>query len=670
MPSSALAARSVRLLVLAPLLLFGFLTTAAGEAPAPRRLLERQAAGLDLRQALAPVEAFRPYPRIADRAAWAAVPDERRRVFVAEAERQRDTPWAVLPATRFLDYVRDGNRSRYEKLLFSRREKLAFLVLGELLEDRGRFSDAIADGVWLLCEESFWGVPAHVGAQKRGSGLPDVSEPTVDLFAAETGALLAWTDYLVGDRLDSVHPLLRERLRLEVDRRILTPALERDDFWWMGFTPREVNNWNPWINSNWLASVLLLERDPVRRTRAVAKIARSLDRFIDGYPEDGGCDEGPSYWDRAGASLFETLELLHAASGGRIDVYGAPVVRAIGQYIARSYIAGEYYVNVGDASAKVQPEPELVYRYGRAVHDDALAGFGAFLAARRGPYGPDDVPRYGSFSRVLPALLQAGEIAKATAVEPLPAEVWLPDLQMMAARERPGSSRGLYVAAWGGHNGQSHNHNDVGNFIVYGDGQPVLIDVGAPEYTSMTFSPRRYEIWTMQSAWHNLPVVNGVDQQDGAAFHAREVVLTPGRDVVRFSLDIASAYPPAAKLTRWRREVTLDRKKREVVLAEDWALGESREPVRFHFVTPLRADLSTPGRIRLPLPGGSLASAAGESGHVLLYDANLFGASVEEKVVEDGRLQPIWGDRLYRIVLTARERSVRGSHRIVVRAAR
>ena len=110
-------------------------------------------------------------------------------------------------------------------------------------------------------------------------------------------------------------------LRLEVDRRILTPALERDDFWWMGFTPREVNNWNPWINSNWLAAALLLERDPARRARAVAKIARSLDRFIDSYPDDGGCDEGPSYWGRAGASLFESLELLHSATGGAVDVY-------------------------------------------------------------------------------------------------------------------------------------------------------------------------------------------------------------------------------------------------------------------------------------------------------------------------------------------------------------
>ncbi len=216
-------------------------------------------------------------------------------------------------------------------------------------------------------------MPAHVGAQKRGSGLPDVTEPTVDLFAAETGALLAWTDYLMGERLDAVHPLVRERLRLEVDRRILTPALERDDFWWMGFSPREVNNWNPWINSNWLASVLLLERDPERRVRAVRKIARSLDRFVDAYPDDGGCDEGPSYWGRAGASLFESLELLHAATGGRIDVYREPVVRAIGQYIARAYIAGR------------------LLREHRRRAGEGAAGAGARVPVR--PRGGGRVPR-------------------------------------------------------------------------------------------------------------------------------------------------------------------------------------------------------------------------------------------------------------------------------------
>lgn len=150
------------------------------DAPAPRRLLERQTGAIDLPRALAGADTFRPYPTVADRAAWAGLPEEQRKAFVTEAERQLGTEWAILPATRFLDYVRDGDRGRYERLLFSRRGKLALLVLGELVDGRGRLTDAIADGVWLICEESYWGVPAHVGAQRRGPGLPDVTEPTVD----------------------------------------------------------------------------------------------------------------------------------------------------------------------------------------------------------------------------------------------------------------------------------------------------------------------------------------------------------------------------------------------------------------------------------------------------------------------------------------------------------
>ena len=50
-----------------------------------------------------------------------------------------------------------------------------------------------------------------------------------------------------------------------------------------------------------------------------------------------------------------------------------------------------------------------------------------------------------------------------------------------------------------------------------------------------------------------LAAVNGLDQGAGAEFRAREVSFSPGRDVVRFSLDIAPAWPSEGKVARWRR---------------------------------------------------------------------------------------------------------------------
>src|SRR2546430_6221000 len=260
---------------------------------------------------------------------------------------------------------------------------------------------------------------------------------------------------------------------------------------------------------------------------------------------------------------------------------------------------------MGDASAKITPDAELVYQYGKRIGDPVMQGFGALLAQRRGPYRPGS----SSPGRILPALLIAREIAPATPSEPLPGSVWLPDLQLMAARSTPNSGVGLYVAAWGGHNGQSHNHNDVRNFIVYSDGKPVLIDVGVETYSAKTFSAQRYEIWTMQSAYHNLPTINGIMQGAGGEFRATDVSRNETASRITFSADIAAAYPADAGVRRWQRRVTLDRKTSAVELEDRYALKQWTGPVRLNLMTPLRVDTSRPGEVRL---GGR---------YVLTYDA-------------------------------------------------
>src|SRR5438270_569734 len=628
-------------------------TLAAGQGP--RNLLTGGLSESALAAALLPAAHWHPYPTTRERAEWEAVPQEIRAGFVREAQQSLDTAWERIPATVTLQYIRNGNRSHYDVMNTRQREKLTTLVLAEVFENEGRFLDEIADGIWAISEQTFWGSTAHLGMQRAGNGLPDVTEPIVDLFAAETGALLAWTDYLLGDRLDQVSPLLRKRIRAEVDRRVLTPALQRDDFWWMGFGERKnVNNWNPWINSNWLTAVLLLEADPRRRTASVYKIMRSLDNFINVYPDDGASDEGPGYWGRAGASLFDNLELLRSATNGTVDIYRSPLVRNMGQYIYRVYIKDEYFVPMGDAAAKITPDAELVYQYGKRIGDPVMQGFGALLAQRRGPYRPGA----SSPGRILPALLVAREIATANVSEPLPGSVWLADLQLMAARSVPNSAQGLYVAAWGGHNAQSHNHNDVGNFIVYGDGKPVLIDLGVETYSAKTFSSQRYDIWTMQSAYHNLPMINGVMQAAGREYQAKAVSFNETADRVTFSADLASAYPAEAAVRRWQRRVTLDRKASVVELEDRYELRQWKEPVRLNLMTLLSVDTARPGEVRL---GGR---------YLLTYDARELKAAAEQIPVSDERLRSVWGDRLDRLVPTAQGTGLRGGYRVVLRDAK
>ena len=501
-----------------------------------------------------------PFPKASNHDEWQKLPEKVRKAHIRQAENHLNCDWEIPKASVFFEFVRTGNRTNYQRIANGRRVKLAELVIAECIEGRGRFLDDIMNGVWAICEETYWGVPAHVGAQKRGSGLPDVKEPTVDLFAAETCMLLAWTCYLLSEPLDRISPLITERIHHEVQSKILSVNLERDDFWWMGFSGRTVNNWNPWICSNWLTAVLILENDPERRVRSIQKILRCLDNFLNPYPRDGGCDEGPGYWGRAAASLYDCLELLHSASAGKIDIFDHPLIKEMGRYIYRVYIHDRHFINFADAAAKLSPDASLIFRYGKSIADVDLMGFGSFLARKQNLGEGYLRGSWGYLGRVLPALFHLDELLDAEPREPLIRDLWLPELQVMGARGAK-SKQGLYVAAKGGHNDESHNHNDVGNFIIYADGYPAIIDVGVETYTAKTFSSRRYEIWTMQSAYHNLPTINGIMQKNGREYKATDVSYKAGKERAVFSLDISKAYPEEAGIKFWKRTVILERGK-------------------------------------------------------------------------------------------------------------
>jgi hypothetical protein len=155
----------------------------------------------------------------------------------------------------------------------------------------------------------------------------------------------------------------------------------------------------------------------------------------------------------------------------------------------------------------------------------------------------------------------------------------------MTARCAEGTTKGFFVAAQGGHNAESHNHNDVGNFIVYRDGRPILIDAGVETYSRKTFSGQRYEIWTMQSAYHNLPTIDGVMQSPGRQFAAREVRYEANGDHAQLQLDIAGAYPKQANVKSWVRTIRLNRGQ-DIGITENYALDKPAKEITLTLLTP------------------------------------------------------------------------------------
>ena len=201
---------------------------------------------------------------------------------------------------------------RQERPHFSRRNALVNLLLGELCEYKGRFIPDIVDGLFLICEETYWGVSAHYPIPIKTDKLPDAQNCYIDLFAAETAATVALCYYLLYDELYDYCPDILLRVEYEMKRRILDPYLAHTDFWWMG-NYHMVNNWNPWVISNMLTAFLLMENNPTRKYKAIRKMIYEINNIYTVYPDDGGCDEGVNYWSVSAGTLFEFIYQLYVS---------------------------------------------------------------------------------------------------------------------------------------------------------------------------------------------------------------------------------------------------------------------------------------------------------------------------------------------------------------------
>jgi len=600
---------------------------------------------------------FKPYPRYGDKV-WTALPENLKKKYIADVEPLIGTKWEALPMNLFMEFKEagNGNRTNYERAIFLQRDKLTMLVIAELMENKGRFTKDILNGVWAISEESWWGIPAHAP-----QSLPNVqtANNNVELFVAETGGFMSWVYYLMQDKFDEISPLINQRLTYEIKRRLIDPCLANNDYWWM----TAKMNWNPWICSNWLTALLIVEKDPVLRAKGVHKMMKSLDVFIDGYPDDGGCDEGPGYWDRAGASAFESLDLLSKATNGSINLSENKKVRAMGQFIYKAYIGDKYFVNFADARTDVEPNVSIVYRYGQYIQDKPMMQFASYWAKRlkyvEQPItsvsnrleGKPDVtsPFFVGLSRLLPLFLNLNEMVQTPAIAPLIKDNYLPDIQVLFARSAAQTEKGFYLAAKGGHNAESHNHNDVGSFIVYYDAKPLLVDAGVGSYSSKTFNNnQRYTIWTMQSGYHNLPTINGQDQQDGRQFAARDVKYNANRWKATLTLDIAGAYPEKAQVKSWNRTISLIRNKK-VEITDEYSLKSLLKPTILNLLTAFDVAITDGGRVLLSSEGKRFE---------LKYDIQKFTPSVEVIALDDPRLTSAWGKQLTRIRLESKVKAL------------
>lgn len=488
-----------------------------------------------------PLSCFPPFPQASDRNAWNSLPEDFRSRLIKSGEDFLNFSYPSLTAVDYMEFTRNGNRSRFQEKLFLRRTVLNALVLAECAEYKGRFLDDIINGLYLICEENAWQLPAHNSYIRDTVPfiLPDVTRPVIDLFAAETASVLAIAEYLLRQELHSVTPLLSKMIDKNLNERIFTPYL-KEHFWWMGDGTSHMNNWTVWCTQNILLSAFTRELPHPQREDILIKACKSIDYFLAEYGEDGCCDEGAQYYRHAGLCLFNCLEVLNGISDNAfLPVYEIRKIKNIASYILTAHIDDGYYVNFADCSPIAGRCGAREFLFGKRTNNEELMSFAAW--DYQNSEDPLTLDEHNLFYRLQTVFTHRDmvDFAKSPIVHK---DFWYESVGLFMARDEQ-----LYLAVKAGDNDDSHNHNDTGSFTIYKDGKPMFIDVGVETYTKKTFSKDRYDIWTMQSRYHNLPTFydgeNQILQREGAEYRAENVNHQLGTSECGISMDIAAAYP-------------------------------------------------------------------------------------------------------------------------------
>ncbi len=595
----------------------------------------------EIRRILVPREQFHPFPKYDERDAWEALPAAFRERFLSKEQELLSFDSPALNAVKYMDFYRTGSYDAYQSVAYARRTALLGCLMAECIEHRGRYLDKIVDLVWAICEETSWISPGannhmhdHMLTGIVKNALPDVHDSCfVDLITGNTASVLAWVYYFLKEPLDEITPMVCERIEYEIYRRIYIPFMTHDDLTWFGFYGHKINNWIPWILNNILCADLICVKDPDERAKFFARALEKLDIYIGAVPPDGGCDEGPGYWYAAGAALYDVLCVIREGTGGQLSFFSETLIRNVGEYIAKAHLCGKRFANFADNSPEMKADCRVLYRFGRDIGSGMLVSF-----ALSQPYRDDLSLEVGFLARGLWNLF-SGEHLPEPEKPFIPGCWWFPDTQTFFGRDRKNE---MQLAMKGGFNNESHNHNDLGHFILLWKGEPVFPDLGCLPYRARTFSPYRYEIWILTSAWHSCATVNGYGQHDGDNFRAKVLGYRDDGDTVALTMELKGAYVPEAGLESYVREFVFDRSAQKLTVTDTFRLAEETADVESHYITVAEPEVGD----------GTVRIAAGEDTAILRFDGSSLRAETEHHDLEAVSLKEAWAaERCCRILL-------------------
>lgn len=457
-------------------------------------------------------------------------------------------------------YLTTGNRLLFEEDYFARRKQLAVLALSVKLgaDENLKLLEAVIISV---CDEYTWALPAHLPL--ADGAFAAESSSCIDLFAAETGEALTEIKQLLQDKLTEA---TRARIDSELERRIFTPFLAHS---W-AFETKE-NNWSAVIaGSIGLSALYQLTPSDARLQQILAKLRTSFDSYLRSFGADGACEEGVGYWAYGFGYYCYFAERL-AAVLADFSYLENPKVKKIAAFPYYTLIGKGAFLPYSDYSEVALPSGLVSFCHAR---------FGVKVPPVEQISGLDFDPCY-RFAHLSRNLAWTEEIKPEKEAS---FSHYFPDVQWLAVKS---AEQDFFFSAKGGHNGESHNQNDLGSFVIGSTEELLLTDLGAGEYTREYFDDAyRYTYLVNSSESHSVPIINGTFQVAGQAAHTTSKVQRQSTATV-FKLAIKQAYPVTG--FTFEREFLLEENSKRVTLTDRFSfLKETDNTIVENFVSKLK----------------------------------------------------------------------------------
>jgi hypothetical protein len=491
-----------------------------------------------------------------------------------EGERLLQEEEQELNYSLFRLFTDNGSRLEFEKVYFQKRHRLTTFAIMVLLESENKeYAAALENTIWSICNEYSWCLPAHLKNSCETSTSiscslerPSIENYSIDLFSAETAFALAEILKLTEEFLD---PLIRKRIYVEVYKRVFHPFHTTKYEW-----ETQEHNWSAVCAGSIGAAAIHLIQDAKELSVILEKVLPAMECYLKGFNDDGVCLEGYGYWQYGFGYYVYFADLLKKKTGGNLDLFNSEKVHQIALFQQRCFLNENLVVNFSDANPTASVFLGLSHYLSKVYEDFEIPEKklrAAFTADHCGRWAPA-IRNLIWFDETLPEKPWGNGSS------------YFKDSQWFISRHQ--TKLGSFsFAAKGGNNNEPHNHNDIGHFILQGNNEVFLKDLGSGLYNKDYFSEKRYTFLCNGSQGHSVPIINHQFQEEGSSRKSGILRADVNSEEAVFELDFSKAYEVEILQGLTRRFTWVKKDLPKLIVEDTYSFSDQPVSIRERFIT-------------------------------------------------------------------------------------